>query len=111
GLDPRLQPEQAPDAVAVAAEDFGLAGQAAGSLRGLLLEDVVAERLPTHELAGARDLEALRRAPVCLHLRHLSSPVAALPAPALSDSAAVSLAAARCRSPWSSGSACRGRGP
>src|SRR4051812_15170679 len=77
---PRLQPEQPADLVAVAAGELGFPRQTAGALRRLLLQNVVAERLPTHDLAGARDLEALGGASVCLHFRHLRSPVAVIPA-------------------------------
>src|SRR3954471_24531830 len=108
----RLEPEQPSDLVAVATENFGLPRQAAGALRRLLLEDVVAERLPTHDLAGARDLEALGGASMCLHLRHVSSPVAALPASAVVPApTAVDAGVAPRRSPWPTGSACRAPGP
>src|SRR3954451_6945876 len=67
------EPEQPLHAIAVAAGDLGLVAEVALPLRGLLLEDVVLERLAPHHLAGAGDLEALGRAAVGLHLRHRGS--------------------------------------
>src|SRR5205085_37553 len=95
-----------------AAGEFRLPCQTAGALGRLLLENVVAERLPTHELAGARDLEALGGTPMCLHLRHLSSPVAAVPAFAAALRAPHRWAGwHRSSPPPSPGPACRAPGP
>src|SRR5438270_1722366 len=67
----RLEPEQATDLVTVAAGDLGFALQSARAGRGLLLEHVVVEGPAPEDLARARHLEALGRASVGLHLRHL----------------------------------------
>src|SRR4028119_473655 len=54
----------------VGAADLGLAVEATGHLRRLLLEDVVHAGLAPHDLAGAGHLEALGGASVRLHLGH-----------------------------------------
>src|SRR6476646_5870928 len=64
--------QHALDVLLVAADDLGAAAEPAGTPTGLLLEQVRPEGLAALDLPGARDLEALRRAPVCLDLRHLS---------------------------------------
>src|SRR5580765_7838467 len=93
-----LQAEQALHARLVATGDFrGLVEPPCASA-GLVLEHVVHAGLAAHELAGAGLLEALGRAPVGLHLRHVGfvSPQAAGSPPSLSGVSALS--ALRCAS-------------
>src|SRR5688572_1706718 len=61
--------EQALDARLVAGCEVGLTAETALATRRLLLEDVVQVALATAQLARARHLEALLRAPMGLHLR------------------------------------------
>src|SRR5581483_8022652 len=65
--------EEPLDVLTVTAQYLGAAGETAGALGRLLLQDVGAERLPAADLAGPGDFEALGRAPVGLHLRHRCS--------------------------------------
>src|SRR5207248_9906818 len=75
-------PEQALDALLVAAGDLRGSREAAGALGGLLLEQVGAERLAAGDLARPGHLEALGGAPVGLHLRHHAAPFSADGSPA-----------------------------
>src|SRR5438105_454372 len=73
----RSDAEQLADLLRIAAGDLGLATEAAGPHARLLLEDVGAEGLAAHDLAGAGDLEALGGASVGLHLGHRVTPASA----------------------------------
>ncbi len=56
--------EQTLGTTLVTTHDLRLGGKVTSSLRGLLLENVILEWTPAHDLSGTGDLEPLRRAPV-----------------------------------------------
>ena len=60
--------------VVVALINHGHGAQVALALRALMVEQVIAERAPTHELAAARDTETLGCGPAGLELWHVGRP-------------------------------------
>src|SRR5437867_956027 len=76
-VDSSLRLQQALDVLRLTARgDDGAAPQAAFPFRRLLGEDVALEGASPLHLAGARDLEALPRAFMRFHLRHVAISVA-----------------------------------